>query len=97
MYNKNPKNNVGSTPLHLAAQSGHLDICKIIIDNIDDVSPEDNNGRTPLYIAAQNGHLGIFKFINQVHVYQTKLWCFFSALLFFLLFWIPYFLSSFIK
>ena len=62
----NPANNNGETPLHSAAKSGHLDICKFILENIqEDKNPEDNVGFTPLHYAAIMEHLDIFKFIAQ--------------------------------
>ena len=63
---KNPANNVGFTPLHIAAKNGHFVICKLIIDHVDETNPADNNGSTPLYIAVQNGHLGTFKLTYQL-------------------------------
>ena len=62
----NPANNNGETPLHSAAKSGHLDVCKFILENIhEDKNPEDNVGFTPLHYAAIFEHLEIFKFIAQ--------------------------------
>ena len=37
---KNPKGDHGWTVLHYAAKAGHLDICKLIISNIDDKNPK---------------------------------------------------------
>ena len=31
---RNPKDNLGETPLHFAAQNGHLPVCQLIINNI---------------------------------------------------------------
>ena len=31
---RNPKDNLGETPLHFAAQNGHLSVCQLIINNI---------------------------------------------------------------
>ena len=62
--NINPANNNGETPLHSAAKSGHLDICKFILENVqEDKYPADNVGFTPLHYAAILGNLEIFKFI----------------------------------
>ena len=30
---KNPKNELGSTPLHFAAQKSHLEVCRLFLDN----------------------------------------------------------------
>jgi uncharacterized protein len=56
----------GSTSLHLAAQAGHLDIVKALlengaIDSLDRVT-EDTNV-SPLYLAAEWGHSDIFKYL----------------------------------
>ena len=35
---KNPKDEIGRTPLHIAAEFGNLDVCKMIMDEIKDIS-----------------------------------------------------------
>ena len=47
------------TPLHIAAECGHLDLCIWIMDNLDDKSPMDSDGTTPLHLAAKGGQLKI--------------------------------------
>ena len=42
---------------------GHLEICKLIIENVEDKNPGDKLGWTPLHLAAKNGHLEICKLI----------------------------------
>ena len=54
---KNPKNNHGRTTLHLAAEHGHLEICKLICENISSLNSRNDCGRTPLHQAAIEGHL----------------------------------------
>ena len=34
MEEKNPKNNSWVTPLHEAATEGHLEVCKLILENV---------------------------------------------------------------
>ena len=58
----------GSTPLALAAQKGHLDICKLLLeDNRCEVNQSANlgdaTGVTPLHLAAQNGHAPIVQLL----------------------------------
>ena len=53
----------GATPLHMAAYKGYFEICKIIIENVEDKNPSRNDGTTPLYMAAQFGHFKICKLI----------------------------------
>ena len=41
---KNPANEDGYTPLFIAALMGHFEICKLIIDNMEDKNPKTNSG-----------------------------------------------------
>ena len=54
----------GMTALHLAARTGCLNICKLIIKNIDDLNPLDIEQRTPLENAIFFGHNDIIDFIE---------------------------------
>ncbi|WP_083232879.1 ankyrin repeat domain-containing protein [Endozoicomonas atrinae] len=45
------------TPLHFAAQNGHLEAIDALIARGADVNARTKDGRTPLHFAAQNGHL----------------------------------------
>ena len=50
--------------LHEAAYCGHLEICQLILDNVQDQNfLRDLDGRTHLENAAQNGHLEICKLL----------------------------------
>ena len=53
----------GVTPLHLAAELGHLEIFKVICNSVNEQSPSNAFGHTPLHTAAISGHLEICKFI----------------------------------
>ena len=47
--NKNPSNKInGLTPLHYAAEAGHVEICKLIMKNLVNKHPSCLNGSTPL-------------------------------------------------
>jgi ankyrin repeat protein len=51
-------NSVGTTPLHLAAQGGHLDAAAVLLQEARvPADIRDRAGRTPLHFAAQEGHL----------------------------------------
>ena len=47
---KNPRDEIGWTPLHAAATKGHLDICQLIAERIEDNNPVDTKGVTPQQI-----------------------------------------------
>ncbi|XP_075262833.1 uncharacterized protein LOC142354424 isoform X3 [Convolutriloba macropyga] len=56
---------VGRSPLHIAAQSNHLDVLKTLITPGFDwtSSALDSLGCTPLHLAAIHGHLDVIKFL----------------------------------
>ena len=49
--------------MHKAAANGHLEVCKLLIDNVDDKNPADDYGLTPWHKAAANGHLEVCKLL----------------------------------
>lgn len=49
----------GSTPLHIAARCGHLEVMKELTKHGVEVNIMDNSGWSPLHEAARNGHLGV--------------------------------------
>jgi ankyrin repeat protein len=53
----------GSTPLHLAAQNGHLDVVEFLVEQQAEVNAKETDGWTPLYLAAHNGHFDVVKFL----------------------------------
>ena len=54
--NIDSKNCLGCNCLHIAAQNGHLNLCKTIIDKYKiDVHMVDNDGWTPLHHSGRNG------------------------------------------
>ena len=50
-------------PIHHAASTGRLEICKFIHERGDNLDPLSNGGKTPLTIAASNGHFEVSRFI----------------------------------
>ena len=50
-------------PFHFAAEFGLLEICEMIMENMDEKNPKDDWGVTPLHRAAENGKLEVCKLI----------------------------------
>ena len=74
LEDKNPGNKSGTTALHLAAESGHLEIYQFIMCKVENKNPakqpvankygaREGSQETPLHIAARNGHLEICRLI----------------------------------
>ena len=63
MSDKNPANEDGITPLHNAARAGHLEICKLILQNVDMKNPPDSTGETLFDLAKENGFEAICNLI----------------------------------
>ena len=54
------------TAFHIAAERGHSEICRYIIQNTSDKNPAANvNHWTPLHLAIENGHLDTLKVIME--------------------------------
>ena len=64
----------GQTPLHYAAQNGHLKIVKHLSTLVKEKNPPDSNGATPLHLAAMFGHLEIVTFLHQNTKDKTPKW-----------------------
>jgi len=51
------------TPLHLAAQEGHLSVVEYLFNQNTDINSKDKNDYTPLHLAAQEGHLSVVEYL----------------------------------
>ena len=51
--------------LHIAAYNGQSEICKYIIQNVEDKNPKNHQGRTPLHNAAYKNQNVICELILQ--------------------------------
>ena len=61
----------GSTPLHLASQTGDINIVRYLVNELskflplkDIITSRDINGDAPIHRAALNGHLEIIKHLG---------------------------------
>lgn len=52
----NARNELGSTPLHIAAGSSAPEIIRLLLDKGAALNSRDNRGVTPLHVAAFSGH-----------------------------------------
>ena len=65
MTSKEPALN-GATPLHLAAEEGHLECVKILTSFGASTDCKRSDGYTPLHIAAKEGHLRIVEYLTSI-------------------------------
>ena len=63
--NKNPECHtwIRKTPLHWAAENGHLAMCSLIVTSVEEKNPQDAFQNTPLHCAAMYGHLEVSRFM----------------------------------
>jgi len=55
----------GQTPLHRAAEDGHVEVVKVLLANKAEVDAKDTEGMTPLALAVQGGHNDVAKLLRQ--------------------------------
>ena len=68
---KNPEEADGDTPLHSAAENGHVELCRLIMDEIEDIFPKTEDKITPLHLATRGGHTAVKDLILE---YVEKNW-----------------------
>ena len=67
LEDKNPKDNHGWTPLHSAAQYGHLEICKLICRIVNEKNPKSNGGYTPIGLATIHGKSKVLTYLKEAN------------------------------
>ena len=56
------------TLLHEFASKGHVELCRILMENLMDKNPEDLSGQTPFHIAASCGYLDVCRLFMNIWV-----------------------------
>ncbi|XP_041860025.1 ankyrin repeat and SAM domain-containing protein 1A-like isoform X1 [Melanotaenia boesemani] len=63
----NAKNNDNETPLHCAAQYGHSQVVRLLLEELTDPTMRNNKFETPLDLAALYGRLEVVKLLINAH------------------------------
>ncbi|XP_020953879.1 ankyrin repeat and SAM domain-containing protein 1A isoform X7 [Sus scrofa] len=63
----NAKNNDNETALHCAAQYGHTEVVKVLLEELTDPTMRNNKFETPLDLAALYGRLDVVKMLLNAH------------------------------
>ncbi|XP_018574498.1 uncharacterized protein LOC108913430 [Anoplophora glabripennis] len=59
----NIKDYLGRTPLHFAANKGHLKMVKFLVEQGANINSRSNKCDTPIIEAVQNGHINVTKYL----------------------------------
>ena len=69
LRDKNPSDDNGYTPLHNAAENGHLQIVQYLVQSLDNPHPRNGSywsNKTPLDYAEQRGHTQVVNFLKSI-------------------------------
>ena len=58
----------GRTPLHRAAECGHTNAVKLLLEKNANMEIKDNDGDQPIHLAAEHDH---FAYVKQIPEYNT--------------------------
>jgi len=61
----NARNKYGLTPLHKAANWGHVDVARLLLEHGADPTVKDKHGMTPLGLAREEGYHGVVSLIEE--------------------------------
>ena len=64
--NPNVRDEHGTTPLHCAAERGHVENLQSLIEAGADKDQANDDGQTPLFVAAPEGHLDVVRHLVEV-------------------------------
>ena len=55
----------GFSPIHRAAQNGHLEVVKTLANFTENPNAANSDGLTPIHLAAMNGHTEVIKYLSK--------------------------------
>ncbi|RLN71131.1 hypothetical protein BBJ28_00000194 [Nothophytophthora sp. Chile5] len=61
------KDAMGNTPLHYAAEGGHLSLCKLLINGGANINAQNKSGETPLHFAISSRRHGVCLYLVENH------------------------------
>ena len=61
----NVKTDNGRTPMHLAAEGGHLDVMQWLNAEGLEINVKDNGGNTPLTLAIESGRTQVIEWLRE--------------------------------
>ena len=65
MLDKSPLTDYKDTPLHYAAESGRVEVCRFIVENMkDSMKRKNGDGKTPLDEALEEGQEKVCNFLK---------------------------------
>ena len=70
--NKNVICSLGWTPLHLAAKHGNIEVCRLLLAQVEVTMPNRQFGFTPLHYAAKEGHLEVNILFSQMLFWEQQ-------------------------
>ncbi len=76
---KDKVNELGYTPLNIAAFYGHNQIVKLLLDLGADPNKINEYGRAPLYIVARESHIEIMKLLLDSGANKIAVGCYIST------------------
>ena len=69
---RSPTTTRGRTPLHYAAENGHVEVCKFFVKIGADQYATDKNGDKPIDVAIESGpkSFEVFRFLRGSYLYD---------------------------
>ncbi len=62
----------GVTPMYIAAQNGHVEIVRVLLEAGADANKADEIGRTPMHVAARNAQSEVAVMLSEFVLTQRE-------------------------